>query len=98
MNSRFKAGVAGLGPADDGAARRLHRRRQQQTENPRPGHLLSATWEALPAVSDSDLLAGFGSWRSACNRLKADPVWGATCRGGQRAADRRGFAAFSSRT
>lgn len=39
----------------------------------------SATWEALPAVSDNDLLAGFGSWRSACTRLKADPVWGATC-------------------
>lgn len=39
----------------------------------------SATWEALPAVSDNDLLAGFGSWRSACIRLKSDPVWGATC-------------------
>lgn len=39
----------------------------------------SATWDALPAVSDSDLLAGFGSWRSACTRLKNDPVWGPTC-------------------
>jgi len=39
----------------------------------------SATWDALPAVSDDDLLAGFGSWRSACTRLKADPVWGAPC-------------------
>ena len=39
----------------------------------------SATWEALPAVSDSDLVAGFGSWRSACTRLKADAVWGPTC-------------------
>ncbi|WP_226500922.1 MltA domain-containing protein [Pseudomonas sp. MWU16-30322] len=39
----------------------------------------STTWEALPAVSDSDLVAGFGSWRSACTRLKADPVWGGTC-------------------
>jgi len=39
----------------------------------------SATWESLPAVSDSDLVAGFGSWRSACTRLKADPVWGGTC-------------------
>lgn len=39
----------------------------------------SATWEALPAVSDDDLLAGFASWRSACQRLKADPIWGATC-------------------
>ena len=39
----------------------------------------SATWDALPQVSDSDLLAGFGSWRSACTRLKADPVWGAPC-------------------
>ena len=26
---------------------------------------VSAPWEALPAVSDSDLLAGFESWRSA---------------------------------
>jgi len=40
---------------------------------------VSATWEALPAVSDSDLQAGFESWRSACQRLKSDPVWGATC-------------------
>ena len=40
---------------------------------------VNAPWEALPAVSDSDLLAGFESWRSACQRLKADPVWGATC-------------------
>ncbi|MGC5699520.1 murein transglycosylase A [Pseudomonas sp. NFXW11] len=39
----------------------------------------SATWESLPSVADNDLLAGFGSWRSACTRLKADPVWGSTC-------------------
>ena len=26
---------------------------------------VSAAWEALPAVSDADLLAGFDSWRSA---------------------------------
>ncbi|MEG2392282.1 MAG: MltA domain-containing protein, partial [Pseudomonas sp.] len=55
----------------------------------------SATWEALPAVSDSDLVAGFGSWRSACTRLKADPVWGATCAAAanvpQRAGDIRAF-------
>ncbi|URN88158.1 murein transglycosylase A [Pseudomonas sp. 8(2025)] len=50
---------------------------------PAPTHALatynSATWDALPNVADNDLLAGFGSWRSACTRLKADPVWGATC-------------------
>jgi len=40
---------------------------------------VNSPWEALPAVSDGDLLAGFESWRSACQRLKADPVWGATC-------------------
>lgn len=40
---------------------------------------VSATWEALPAVSDDDLQAGFASWRSACQRLKNDPVWGPTC-------------------
>ncbi len=39
----------------------------------------SASWDALPAVADNDLLAGFGAWRSACTRLKADPVWGGTC-------------------
>ncbi|WP_163008001.1 murein transglycosylase A [Pseudomonas syringae] len=38
-----------------------------------------AGWEALPAVSDADLQAGFTSWRSACTRLKADAVWGPTC-------------------
>jgi membrane-bound lytic murein transglycosylase A len=38
-----------------------------------------ASWGDLPAVTDSDLLAGFASWRSACVRLKADAVWGATC-------------------
>jgi membrane-bound lytic murein transglycosylase A len=38
-----------------------------------------ADWSALPAVSDADLHAGFASWRSACVRLKADAVWGATC-------------------
>ncbi|MFO2462099.1 MltA domain-containing protein [Pseudomonas sp. 15FMM2] len=40
---------------------------------------VSTTWEALPTVSDSDLQAGFESWRSACQRLKNDAVWGATC-------------------
>jgi membrane-bound lytic murein transglycosylase A len=39
----------------------------------------TADWKALPAVSDVDLQAGFASWRSACQRLKADAVWGATC-------------------
>ncbi|MDF7795281.1 murein transglycosylase A [Pseudomonas syringae] len=38
-----------------------------------------AGWDALPAVSDADLQAGFASWRSACVRLKADAVWGPTC-------------------
>lgn len=56
---------------------------------------VSATWEALPAVSDDDLLAGFGSWRSACTRLKADPIWATTCAAAvnvpQTAGDVRGF-------
>ncbi|MBD8496617.1 MltA domain-containing protein [Pseudomonas syringae] len=38
-----------------------------------------AGWDELPAVADADLQAGFGAWRSACTRLKADPVWGAPC-------------------
>ncbi|MCD6001212.1 MltA domain-containing protein [Pseudomonas sp. CDFA 602] len=41
-----------------------------------------ASWEALPAVSEADLQAGFASWRSACTRLKADAVWGPTCAAG----------------
>ncbi|UVJ43746.1 MltA domain-containing protein [Pseudomonas sp. LS1212] len=38
-----------------------------------------ASWDALPAVSDSDLLAGFASWRGACDRLKSDANWAPTC-------------------
>jgi membrane-bound lytic murein transglycosylase A len=50
-------------------------------EPPPPPHTTytQASWDALPAVSDADLQAGFASWRSACVRLKADAVWGATC-------------------
>ena len=51
-------------------------------EKPQPHAIatyVSASWDSLPAVSDNDLLAGFASWRSACTRLKADAVWGATC-------------------
>lgn len=36
-------------------------------------------WSALPAVSDTDLQAGFSAWRSGCTRLKNDAVWGAPC-------------------
>lgn len=39
----------------------------------------SATWKDLPQVSDSDLLAGFNAWRSACERLKSDATWAGTC-------------------
>ena len=42
-----------------------------------------ASWDALPAVSDSDLLAGFSAWRSACQRLAKDPTWGPTCAAAQ---------------
>ena len=42
-----------------------------------------ATWDDLPKVSDSDLQAGFAAWRSACQRLAKDPIWGATCAGAQ---------------
>ena len=52
------------------------------TETPQTHALatyVSAPWEALPQVADNDLLAGFGSWRSACTRLKADTIWGPTC-------------------
>ena len=39
----------------------------------------NADWKDLPTVSDSDLLAGFEAWRSACERLKRDATWAATC-------------------
>ena len=39
----------------------------------------SVPWDALPATSDADLLAGFNAWRSACARLAKDPVWGEPC-------------------
>jgi membrane-bound lytic murein transglycosylase A len=42
-----------------------------------------ATWNDLPKVSDSDLQAGFTAWRSACQRLAKDAVWGATCSAAQ---------------
>ena len=42
-----------------------------------------ANWDDLPKVSDSDLQAGFQAWRSACQRLAKDLVWGATCAAAQ---------------
>jgi len=44
-----------------------------------PATYAKADWKALPAVSDSDLQAGFGAWRSACPRLKTDATWASTC-------------------
>jgi membrane-bound lytic murein transglycosylase A len=38
-----------------------------------------ASWDALPAVSDSDLQAGFSAWRSACGKLRNDAIWGSSC-------------------
>jgi len=38
-----------------------------------------ANWNALPAVADADLQAGFTAWRSACPRLKSDATWAPTC-------------------
>ncbi len=51
-------------------------------EKPKPHALatyVSSTWKDLPQVSDSDLLAGFEAWRSACERLKRDVIWANTC-------------------
>jgi len=36
-------------------------------------------WKALPAVSDTDLQAGFAAWRSSCSRLKNDATWAKPC-------------------
>lgn len=38
-----------------------------------------ANWNALPAVADADLQAGFAAWRSACPRLKTEANWAPTC-------------------
>lgn len=38
-----------------------------------------ATWQDLPAVSDTDLLAGFQAWRNGCEKLSRDAVWADTC-------------------
>lgn len=38
-----------------------------------------ANWNALPAVADADLQAGFAAWRSACPRLKTEASWASTC-------------------
>ncbi|WP_028693561.1 murein transglycosylase A [Pseudomonas cremoricolorata] len=38
-----------------------------------------ATWKDLPAVSDSDLLAGFTTWRQGCEKLTRDPAWAPIC-------------------
>ena len=38
-----------------------------------------ANWNALPAVADTDLRAGFAAWRSACPRLKTEANWAPTC-------------------
>ncbi|MDE1167913.1 MAG: murein transglycosylase A [Pseudomonas sp.] len=39
----------------------------------------AVNWDALPATSDDDLLAGYGAWYSACKRLANDATWGPTC-------------------
>ncbi|MDT9583385.1 MltA domain-containing protein [Stenotrophomonas indicatrix] len=36
-------------------------------------------WNTLPAVSDTDLQAGFAAWRSSCTRLKNDATWARPC-------------------
>ncbi|MFX1725920.1 MltA domain-containing protein [Stenotrophomonas sp. AS1] len=38
-----------------------------------------ASWNALPAVADADLQAGFAAWRSACPRLKTEANWAPIC-------------------
>ncbi|WP_422776553.1 murein transglycosylase A [Pseudomonas mediterranea] len=82
MNSRFKTWHKGLALTLPLIALLAGCNRGEKVEEPRTHALatyVSAPWEALPAVSDEDLLAGFGSWRSACTRLKTDATWGPTC-------------------
>jgi membrane-bound lytic murein transglycosylase A len=49
----------------------------------KPATYVSSDWEALPAVSDSDLLAGFQSWMSSCPRLAKEPAWAPVCSAAQ---------------
>lgn len=51
-------------------------------ETPKPTEAATYTsgkWEDLPPVGDTDLVAGFDAWRSACIRLAKDSVWGPPC-------------------
>ena len=38
-----------------------------------------SSWDALPAVSDADLVAGYQAWASACPKLANDPIWATPC-------------------
>ncbi len=49
------------------------------TTKPAAATYAKVDWKALPAVSDSNLLAGFSAWRSSCTRLKNDAVWAGPC-------------------
>ena len=49
------------------------------TAKPAAATYAKVDWKALPAVTDSDLLAGFSAWRSSCTRLKNDAVWAGPC-------------------
>ncbi|WP_458128690.1 murein transglycosylase A [Pseudomonas sp. Z2-11] len=82
MNSRFKSWRTGLALTLPLIALLAGCNRGEKVEEPQTHALatyFSAPWEALPSVADEDLLAGFGAWRSACTRLKADAAWGPTC-------------------
>lgn len=51
----------------------------KSTPPPAAATYTPSSWEALPAVADSDLVAGFQAWVSSCVRLGKDPVWAAPC-------------------
>lgn len=38
------------------------------------------SWDALPATSDADWLAGFKAWRAGCSKLGKNPVWSEPCK------------------
>ncbi|MGO4266384.1 MULTISPECIES: murein transglycosylase A [unclassified Stenotrophomonas] len=44
-----------------------------------PATYAKVDWNTLPAVSDTDLQAGFAAWRSSCTRLKNDATWAKPC-------------------
>ena len=76
-------------------------RRRQERAPPKPAEVTtynSVPWDALPATSDADLLAGFNAWRSACARLARTRYGASPVRAPRRSPPIRRRCARSSRS